>query len=339
MTTIDNNNQSKSTAGSAGKPAIFSETVTDRLTTIIPETRAQATKPRPFIDTHVHLMKTSLYSWFNPSKPPTFEGPWDPLFTMGDFTNEQLAQETNGTPIELKGAVHIQANADDPIEEIETVEAMGKRATWPIMIVGGGDLSDPGIESLVEREASFADVRGVRQNLNMHPHPLYNYVDKSYMDDPQWLKGLALLKKYDMSFDMQLYPTQFERAGEVMDANPETLFIIDHAGMWADRDLAGWQLWSKGLRKLAQRSNCVIKISALASLDHRWTLESIKPIVYTILDAFGTDRVMFGSNFPVDKLHGTYGDIIHGFARCVETLSEAEQDALFVGNAKRLYRF
>ncbi|WEV64130.1 amidohydrolase family protein [Bifidobacterium sp. ESL0732] len=323
----------------AGKSAIFSETVTDRLTTIIPETRAQSAKPRPFIDTHVHLMKTSLYSWFNPSKPPTFEGPWDPLFAMGDFTNEQLEQETNGTPIELKGAVHIQANADDPIAEIEAVETMGERAAWPIMIVGGGDLSDPGIESLLEREAAFADVRGVRQNLNMHPHPLYNYVDKSYMDDPQWLKGLALLKKYGMSFDMQLYPTQFARACEVIDANPETLFIIDHAGMWADRDLAGWQLWSKGLRNLAQRDNCAIKISALASLDHRWTLESIKPIVYTILDAFGTDRVMFGSNFPVDKLHGTYGDIVHGFARCVETLSEPEQDALFVANAQRWYRF
>lgn len=342
MTTINGNNQAQGTKPaneSSGKPTVFSETVTGRLATIIPETRAQATKPRSFIDTHVHLMKTSLYSWFNSSKPATFEGPWDPLFAMGDFTDTQLAQEAQGTPVELKGAVHIQANADDPIAEIEAVEAMAARSAWPIRIVGGGDLSDPDIENLLEREASFADVRGVRQNLNIHPHPLYNYVNKSYMDDPQWLKGLALLKKYAMSFDMQLYPTQFARACEVIGANPETLFIIDHAGMWADRDLAGWQLWSKGLADLAERSNCAIKISALASLDHRWTLESIKPIVYTILDAFGTDRVMFGSNFPVDKLHGTYGDIVHGFVRCVETLSEPEQNALFVSNAKRWYRF
>lgn len=317
----------------------MSEIVIDRLATIIPETAEQAAAPRPFIDTHVHLMEVGLYSWFNRSKPPTFEGPWDPLFDAGDYVAADLAAETDGTPIELLGAVHVQANADDPIAEIEAVQRMGETSGWPIRIVAGGDLSAPDIEPLLEREASYRDVRGFRQNLNMHDHPLYHYVDKPYMDDPQWLTGLGLLGKYGLSFDMQLYPTQFGRACEVIDEHPDTLFVINHAGMWADRDFAGWKLWHDGLRELGRRDNCAIKISGLASMDHRWTLESIKPAVYTVLDAFGTNRVMFASNFPVDKLHGTYADIIHGFARCVETMSASERDAMFVGNARRFYRF
>lgn len=315
------------------------EIVIDRLATIIPETAEQATAPRTFIDTHVHLMRVDLYSWFNRSKPLTFEGPWDPLFDAGDYLAADLAGETTGTPIDLVGAVHVQANADDSIAEIEAVQRMGDTVDWPIKIIAGGDLSDPDIEALLEREASYPAVRGFRQNLNMHAHPLYHYVSKPYMDDPQWLTGLAWLSAYGMSFDMQLYPTQFTRACEVIDANPNTLFVINHAGMWADRDFDGWKLWHDGLHELGRRDNCAIKISGLASMDHRWTLDSIKPTVYTVLDAFGTDRTMFASNFPVDKLHGSYADIVHGFVRCVETMSVSERDALFVGNARRIYRF
>lgn len=317
----------------------MSEIVIDRLATIIPETAEQAARPRPFVDAHVHLMRTALYPWFNRSKALTFEGPWDPLFDQGDFLAADLKAETAGSPVELVGAVHVQANAVDPVAEVEQVEADCAAAGLPVAIVAGGDLSAPDIEPLLEREAAHDRVRGFRQNLNIHDHPLYHYVDKPYMDDPDWLHGLGLLAKQGMSFDMQLYPTQFGRACEVIDEHPDTLFILNHAGMWADRNFAGWKLWRDGLVELGRRDNCVVKISGLASMDHRWTLESIKPAVFTVLDAFGLERTMFASNFPVEKLHGSYADIVHGFARCVEDFEPAERDALFVGNARRWYRF
>ena len=313
--------------------------VKGRLYTIIPETSERAAAPRPFIDTHVHLMKTSLYSWFNPSKAPTFEGPWDPLFEAGDYLAEDLEAELAGSPASIVGAVHVQANADDPVAEVAFEQRMSEESGLPIMIVAGGDLSAPDIEATLEREASYANTRGFRQNLNIHTHPLYQYVSRSYMDDPAWLAGLALLPKYHMSFDMQLYPTQFARAIEVIDAHPDTLFIINHAGMLADRNLAGWRLWKNGLYELGRRDNVAIKISGLPSMDHYWTIESLKPTIYTVLDAFGIDRTMFASNFPVDKLHCSLIDLVRAYARCTEDLTPAEQDALFIDNAKRLYRF
>ncbi|NMN00979.1 amidohydrolase [Bifidobacterium sp. DSM 109958] len=317
----------------------YQEPVKGRLYTIIPEREERAAAPRPFIDTHVHLMKTSLYSWFNPSKAPTFEGPWDPLFAAGDYLADDLKAELDGSTASIVGAVHVQANADDPVEEVAFEQRMSEESGLPIMIVAGGDLSDPNIEATLEREASYANTRGFRQNLNIHSHPLYQYVSKSYMDDPDWLRGLALLPKYHMSFDMQLYPTQFARAAEVIDEHPDTLFIINHAGMLADRDFEGWKLWKNGLADLGRRDNVAIKISGLPSMDHYWTIESFKPAIYTVLDAFGVDRTMFASNFPVDKLHCSLVDLVHAYVRCTEDLSRAEQDALFVDNAKRFYRF
>lgn len=317
----------------------YQAAVPGRLYTIIPESDERVERPRPFIDTHVHLMRTALYSWFNPSKPPTFEGPWDPLFLAGDYTADSLVAELSGSKASIVGAVHIQANADDPVAEVAEVERMCRDSSLPVAIVGGGDLSDPGIEATLEAEAAHPAVRGFRQNLNIHSHPLYHYVDKAYMDDPAWLAGLGLLERYGMSFDMQLYPPQMARACEVIDEHPQTLFIVNHAGMLADRNLDGWRLWRDGLAALAKRDNCVIKISGLPSMDHYWTIESIKPAIYTVLDAFGMDRVMFASNFPVDKLHCSLVDLVHAYVRCVEDLTQGEQDALFVDNARRWYRF
>lgn len=317
----------------------YQEPVAGRLYTILPESREWATRPRPFVDAHVHLMKAGLYSWFTPGKAPTFEGPWDPLFQAGDYTPADLMGELEGCPASIAGAVHIQANADDPVAEVAEVERMCAEAGLPVAIVAGGDLTDPGIEATLEAEADHPTVRGFRQNLNMHPHPLYHYVDKSYMDDPAWLKGLGLLAKHGMSFDMQLYPTQFARACEVIDAHPGTLFVINHAGMLADRNFAGWKLWVEGLKELGRRDNCVVKISGLPSMDHYWTIESLRPAVFTVLDAFGVDKTMFASNFPVDKLHCSLADLVHAYEHLVGDFSDAERDALFVGNARRYYRF
>lgn len=311
--------------------------VPGRLHTIVPQTQERARMRHTVIDAHVHIMDRRLYPWFAPGKAPTFEGPWDPLFGH-DFTADDLRAESAGSRFELAGCVHIQANAADPVDEVATVQRMGERAGLPIAIVAGGDLSAPDVEATLEAEASYPATRGFRQNLNIHPHPLYAYVDRSYMDDPQWLAGLALLPKYRMSFDMQLYPTQFARACEVIDANPETMFIINHTGMWADRDLDGWRLWRDGLCDIARRDNTAIKLSGMPSLDHYWTIESIRPLVYTCFDAFGPDRCLFASNFPVDKLHTSYIDLLTAFERCTEELSADEQAAFFAGNARRIYR-
>lgn len=318
----------------------YTGTAPSRLYTIVPQSEENARKTRTIIDAHVHIIQSDLFSWFDPAKKGiTFEGDWKPI--IHDYRPKDLEAESEGTNIKVIGAVHVQMNADDPVAETAAVQRMSEEDGLPVSIVGGGDLSAPNFEEIVEKQESASpNFHAVRQIVNTHVDPLYDYVGpKEYMDDPAWLAGLRVLAKHDKAFDLQLYPTQFKRALQVVDSNPDVMFIINHAGMWADRNLSGFQLWKNGIYEFGKRDNVTMKISGLASMDHFWTIESFKPAIFTLLDAFGIDKCMFASNFPVDKLHGSYVDTIGAFIRSVEDLSQDEQNKLFVDNAKKYYKF
>ena len=158
------------------------------------------------------------------------------------------------------------------------------------------------------------------------------------MDDQGFLNGLRLLGRRGYSFDLQLYPHQMDQAAALAAKAPETRFILNHAGMWADRGLAGWETYKAGLRTLAAQPNIVTKISGIGMLDPNWTVESMRPIVLETLSAFGTARAMFASNFPVDKLYSDFRKVWRAFDVISESLTLDERAALFRDNARRAYR-
>ena len=96
--------------------------------------------------------------------------------------------------------------------------------------------------------------------------------------------------------------------------------------------------WRRGLKLLSANPNVAIKISDLVAYDHEWTLDSLRPVVLTCIDAFGTDRAMFASDFPVAGLHATYDQVFGAFKAIVADFSPAEQRRLFHDNAARFYR-
>src|SRR5690606_23366895 len=97
----------------------------------------------------------------------------------------------------------------------------------------------------------FASFRGIRQVLNRHSDPARNYVERDFLSDPAFADGLRLLGQRGLSFDLQLYPGQMPDAAALTSACPDTLFLLNHAGMWVDRDMAGWKQWKEGIRSLA----------------------------------------------------------------------------------------
>jgi len=138
---------------------------------------------------------------------------------------------------------------------------------------------------------------------------------------------------------MQLYPSQMDEAAALANEHHDTQFIVNHAGMFVDRNsVAGYRAWREGMRTLARCPNVAVKISGLAMFDHQWTVESLRPYVLETIDTFGVERAMFASNFPVDRQFGAYGDLWRAYASIVGAASDAEKDALFVRNAERLYR-
>ncbi|WP_322041830.1 amidohydrolase family protein [Paraburkholderia sp. J67] len=291
------------------------------------------------VDPHVHFwdLDTHHYPWLaNPGT--SFVG--DARDLKHNYLPDDLLREAGD--IEVLKVVHVEANHDpvDPVEETRWLESIADAGKGlPNAIVAAADLSAQNAPEILAAHAAFGRTRGIRQILNVHANPLYDYVSRHYMRDATWRKHFALLEQHGLSFDLQLYPAQMEEAAALARAHPGVALIVNHAGMFVDRNsVQGWRAWRDGLRVLAACPNVSVKISGLAMFDHAWTVESLRPYVLEAIDAFGVSRAMFASNFPVDRQFGGYAQLWHAYAAIVSGASESEHAALFRGNAERIYR-
>ena len=159
------------------------------------------------------------------------------------------------------------------------------------------------------------------------------------MREPAWRQGFGLLRGHGLSFDLQIYPAQTPEAAGLAREHPETAIVLNHTGMFVDRStVAGWRQWRDGMRELASCPNISAKVSGLGMLDHRWTVESLRPLVLETIDAFGVGRCMFASNFPVDSLLATFDEIYGGFLAITRDMPDDVRRKLFHDNAARIYR-
>lgn len=288
------------------------------------------------VDAHVHVLDlaTGLYPGFE--KPSvSFIGDNTPI-CRSYLIDELLAEGENA--IEIAKVVSIEALPTDRLAETRYLQDLADRTEFPQAIVAGADLSLPDVERELEAQSAFGNVRGIRHILNVHPDPAYNYMSEDFLLNAAWRRNFSLLGRFGLSFDMQLYPHQMQDAAQLVAEHPGIQFVINHAGMFAERTLGGWRQWREGMRALAAFDNVAVKISGLGMLDHQWSVESFRPYVLEVLDAFGTRRSIFASNFPVDKLYASYADTWRAFAAIVADLSDDEKTALFAANAERIYR-
>ena len=294
----------------------------------------------PMIDAHHHLWDLGLgkHPWLAASRSDEMVfGDPTPLvrnYLPADFRADAARQN-------LVGSVHIEAGWDpaDPVGETRWLDGLAEQNGLPTVFVVQAPLHRPEAQSVLEAQREFARVRGVRFILSWHEDPKKRFAERrDYMADPAWLAGFALLRRFDLSFDLMLYPGQMAEAARLAARFPDIAIILNHAGSPIDRDAAGMANWRRGLGLLAAQPNVAVKISDLVAYDHHWTLDSLRPVVLACIDAFGTDRAMFASDFPVAGLHATYDQAYDAFKTIVAGFSAAEQRRLFHDNAARLYR-
>ncbi|HHY51366.1 MAG TPA: amidohydrolase family protein [Alphaproteobacteria bacterium] len=286
------------------------------------------------VDPHVHLwdLWTRIYPHFEKPAPDGANAAICRSYLIEEYLGEGKGE------VEIRGLVHVEAFPTDPVKETETLARVAETSPVPVVIVSYGDLTSPGFSAELDRHAAYPIFRGIRQVVNQHTDPKRSYGVPDRMSHPNFLSGLRELGRRGLSFDLQLYPHQMEQAARLAAAAPDTLFVLNHAGMWADRHLAGWKQYKAGLRTLAAQPNVAVKISGIGMLDPEWTVESMRPIVLETLEAFGPARAMFASNFPVDKLYSDFPAVWRAFATIVAELSASEQAGLFRDNARRIYR-
>ena len=292
------------------------------------------------VDPHVHLwdLSRARYGWLQDDPLPN-----NPAGDMSGIANRNYLLKdylADAGPWRVDKIVHVEAGQPigAQLGETEWLQAMADDYGYPQGIVAGADLTDPDLDALLEAHAARTNVRGIRQIVCWHPDRLKTYNARDPLLDPAWEAGLARLARHGLSFDLQLYPVQMQTAAAIARRHPDVPLIINHAGLPTDRDEAGMTVWREGLRELARQPQISIKISGLGITDRDWSVESVRPIILECIDAFGTERSMFASDFPVDRAHGTFDAVYSAFDTVTFGFSPTERDRLFASNAEAVYR-
>jgi len=217
----------------------------------------------------------------------------------------------------------------------ETPEMLALAAADPLVagVVGWTDLTSPAIAgelAWLESGPGGDYLVGIRHLVQSEPDP-------GWLRRPDVIRGLRAVQAAGLCYDLVIRPHQLPAATDAAAAVPGLTMVLDHA---AKPPLASGDLgpWTAAVRAFAARPNTVCKLSGLVTEAAPGTPEAaFRPVADVILSAFGPDRVMFGSDWPVCLLASDYLGVMTLARSLVAELSEAERTAVFAGNAARVY--
>lgn len=274
------------------------------------------------IDTHLHLIyrERLSYPWLK-SVPPL----------DADFTYERYVQEARRLGI---GAVlHMEVDVAEEDIERETDLVSGLAGAEESLLVGA-------IASCRPEQARFADylervrangfVRGFRRVLHVVPDDVSE--GSLFRENIRRLAGTGL------TFDLCVLPHQIEKAIALVDLAPDVAFILDHCGV-PDIKGGGFGAWEGPLAEIARRPNVTVKLSGLPAYGAEdWTLEHLKPYFAHVVENFGFDRMVWGSDWPVCTLGGGLSTWMGATQALLSGVSLEDKEKVFSANARRIWR-
>ena len=186
---------------------------------------------------------------------------------------------------------------------------------------------------------SCANLRGVRQMLYWDSETVRQSVPRpDFCNSPDFRRGFALLEKHDLHFELQVYPGQVAFAAELVKAFPNVRMILVHAGMLTGRTQAMIDQWRAALTTLAAFPNLHVKLSGLGMYSQGLTLQQARQVIRDTIQIFGIERTIYGSNFPLEKLHASYADFFGVYRAVMAEYPDADQRKVFHDNAVKFYR-
>lgn len=293
------------------------------------------------VDTHHHLWEPSApyHAWLHEEQPWASEEEMARLrrsFTVADLEPEARAAGVTSTVV-------VQT-ASDPAE---TPQLLTDAVAHDLIgaVVGWVDLTSPGAGDAL---AALHELPGGRYLAGIR-HPVLVEADTQWLARPEVLRGLAAVADAGLVYDIVCLPSHLPAAMTAAAALPGLTFVLDHLGN-PDEDPDGDGPWAKAIRKLGALPNTVCKLSGVLSMAFPATPETvpadrsvadIDPLIrryYEVsVEAFGPNRLMFGSDWPPCTLTSTYHDVVTAARLLTAGLSQAEQEAVFAATARRTY--
>ncbi len=244
-----------------------------------------------------------------------------------DFLPEHLVAELAANAIDASIAVQADQSENETMFLLDLAEK-NKRIAG---VVGWVDLQSPRVAERLEHFSHSSKLRGFRHIAQTEP-------DGRFLTREDFVKGVAQLRAFGFTYDILIYPKQMPAAIELVARLPEQRFVVDHVAKPEIKSGKSAQ-WAAHMREIAQSKNVFCKLSGMVTETDwkRWKTEDFKPYLDVVFDAFGAERLMFGSDWPVCLLAATYRQVNQLIEEYVKGFSQSDTDKIFGGNAARFY--
>ena len=244
-----------------------------------------------------------------------------------DFLPQELRRELDANGIEASLAVQ----ADHSEAETSFLLDLAEQCDRIAGVVGWLDLTADTFPDRLEFFSKFEKLRGLRHIVQSEP-------DDRFMLREAFVLGISRLREFNLTYDILVYPKQLPAAIALVDKFPGQRFVVDHIAKppIKTRQIRGW---AEDMRELAQAPNVYCKVSGLVTEADwcHWNADQFRSCLDVVFEAFGPDRLMFGSDWPVCLLAGTYRQVKEVVEDYVRELTVQQQEAIFGLNAMRFY--
>jgi predicted TIM-barrel fold metal-dependent hydrolase len=291
---------------------------------------------QPIVDAHHHIWRRDHTPWLSGPMLPRIFGDYGSI--RRDYLIEEFAADAVSHGV--TGSIHVQANVapSGAVDEAQWASDSGRRRGLVQAVVAYADLGQPDIADQLDRLLAVSAVRGIRQQLHWHHRPERRYAAvPDLMLHPDWQRGMRALTARGLLFELQVFPHQFAYAITVIDAFPDTRFVLVHAGMLDERTPEAVESWRRGMSRMAARPNVYVKLSGLGTFLRRCRLHEWQPVIESTVDTFGPGRSMFGSNFPIEKLWTSYAGLLTVFRAAIGRYNESERAQILHDVATAVY--
>ncbi len=244
-----------------------------------------------------------------------------------DFLAEDLLPQLAANGIDTSIAVQVDQS------ERDTLFLLGIAAKHPEIagVVGWVDLRSPNVRERLAYFAQFPKLRGFRHIVQSEP-------DDCFLLREDFCRGINCLREFRFTYDILIYPKQLEAACKFVAKFPEQPFVIDHLAKPLIRQRA-MEPWRSQIRAIAERPNVHCKLSGIITeADWRcWSADDCRAYLDVVFEAFGVDRLMFGSDWPVCLLAGTYQSVTELIREYTRSVTVEDRNKIFGANAAQFY--
>jgi predicted TIM-barrel fold metal-dependent hydrolase len=289
------------------------------------------------VDSHHHIWRMADLPWLQGPMVPRIFGPYEAV--RRDYLVDEYVRDVTAEGVDA--AVYVQPNwaLDRVVDEVRWVQGVHDATGWPHAVVGSADLFDPGAGEVFQQQIAVSPLlRGTRLQLHWHENERFRYASgPARMNDPVFRSNIGLLADLGWLFELQVFPPQMADAARLVSDFPGTTFVLVHAGMLESAGQRHVAPWRSGLELLAPLPNVMVKLSGIGTFVHRVDEELIRLVTTTTVGMFGSERCMFGSNFPIESIWSDFHTFMQAWLRVAADLPvEARRDVLG-RTARRVY--